>query len=189
MGYDTTFSGGLHFNKPVAEWLEDYINEFSANRRLKRDPEKIKELYPNWGKFCFNGELGVDGEYFTGENSYRDQSVVDYNRPPSTQPGLWCQWIIHDGELTWDGNEKFYEYEAWLQYLIDNFFEPLGYVLNGDIKWQGEDSEDFGCIHVEDNVIEMQYGEKVYSTNEYLKEVKTEDLIAELKERGYNVAV
>lgn len=189
MGYDTTFSGGLHFNKPVAEWLADYINEFSSSRRMKRDPEKIKEIYPNWGKLCFNGELGEEGEYFIGEEGYRDESVVDYNSPPATQPGLWCQWIIHNGQLMWDGNEKFYNYEEWLQYLIDNFFEPLGYILNGDIEWQGEDSEDFGCIHVVDNFIDMQYGEKVYSWSDALKGIATEDLIAELKVRGYDVAV
>lgn len=189
MGYTTDFNGSLHFNKPVAQWLADYINEFSETRRMKRDPEKIKELYPNWGELCFNGELGTDGEFFIGDNGYGDQSVVDSNRPPVTQPGLWCQWIIEGNELTWDGCEKFYNYEDWLQYLIDNFFEPLGYALNGDIEWQGEDSEDFGIIHVEDNFIDMQHGIKVYSSNDVLKDINTADLIAELKERGYSVAL
>ena len=66
MGYTTDFSGSLSFNKPVASWLEEYINKFSETRRMKRDPEKIKELYPDWGELCFNGELGDEGQYFIG---------------------------------------------------------------------------------------------------------------------------
>ena len=188
MGYTTDFSGSLQFNKPVAPWLMNYVNKFSETRRMKRDPEKIKELFPNWGKLCFNGDLGDEGQYFIGGSDYygygEDGTVVEYNRPPIGQPGLWCQWIItEDSELKWDGGEKFYCYEEWLDYLIDNFFEPLGYVLNGDIEWQGEESDDFGIIHVVDNMVEMQYGIKVIS----MSELRTEDLISELKNRGFDV--
>ena len=187
MGYDTTFSGSLSFNKPVAPWLEEYINKFSDTRRMKRDPEKIKELYPDWGKMCFNGELGDEGQYFIGgEGSFgqkRDESIVDYNMPPVGQPGLWCQWVVGGDILEWDGGEKFYNYEEWLDYLIDNFFDPLGYVLNGDIEWQGEESDDFGIIHVKDNFVEMQYGIRITS----MSELRTEDLVAELKSRGFDV--
>ena len=187
MGYSTNFYGTLSFNKPVAPWLAEYINKFSNTRRMKRDPEKIKEFCPKWGDMCFNGELGDEGQYFIGGNmdyDKREKDVVDYNRPPAGQPGLWCQWIINDnGELEWDGGEKFYEYEAWLDYLIDNFFEPLGYVLNGDIEWQGEESDDFGIIHVKDNFVDMQYGTRVYS----MSDLDTADMIAELKSRGFEV--
>lgn len=181
MGYTTDFYGSLQFNKPVAPWLVEYINEFSNTRRMKRDPEKIKELYPNWGKLCFNGDLGVEGEYFIGNE---DDSVLDHNSPPSTQPGLWCQWIINNnGELEWDGNEKFYNYEEWLNYLIDEFFEPLGYELNGEIEWQGEEYDDLGTIHVEDNIVTMEYGIRASS----IKDIETEVLINELESRGYTV--
>lgn len=187
MGYTTDFYGCLSFNKPVAPWLEEYINKFSESRRMKRDPEKIKEAFPNWGKLCFNGELGDEGQYFIGgEGCFgqdKDSSVIDHNEPPTGQPGLWCQWVIENGELKWDYGEKFYNYEEWLDYLIDNFFEPLGYMLNGDIEWQGEESDDFGIIHVVDNVVDMQYGIRVTS----MSELATEDLVAELKSRGFDV--
>ena len=187
MGYSTDFYGTLSFNKPVAPWLAEYINKFSSTRRMKRDPEKIKEFCPKWGDMCFNGELGDEGQYFIGghlDYDNREKDIVDYNRPPAGQPGLWCQWIINDnGELEWDGGEKFYNYEAWLDYLIDNFFEPLGYVLNGDIEWQGEERDDFGIIHVENNFVDMQYGIRVSS----MSELDTEDMIAELKRRGFEV--
>ena len=186
MGYTTDFNGSLYFNKPIAPWLMDYINKFSDTRRMKRDPKKIKEMYPNWGELCFNGELGDEGQYFVGGNGLDgiDESVVEYNFSPVGQPGLWCQWMINDnGELEWDGGEKFYEYEEWLDYLIENFFEPLGYVLNGDIEWQGEESDDFGVIHVVDNFVEMQYRIRVNS----MSEMSTEKMIEELKRRGFDV--
>lgn len=187
MGYSTDFYGSLQFNKPVAPWLAEYINEFSRTRRMVRDNEKIKELFPNWGKLCFNGDLGENGAYFIGEQiSYKkaDESIVEHNTPPADQPGLWCQWIINDnGDLEWDGGEKFYNYEAWLDYLIEHFFEPLGYVLNGDIEWQGEERDDYGTIHVVDNFVEMQEGFR----RSALDDLTTDILIAELESRGFEV--
>lgn len=189
MGYTTDFNGSLYFNKPVAPWLAEYINKFSEIRHMKRDPEKITAMHTNWGDLCFNGDLGNEGQYFIGgDRDYysnsKDSSVTDVNKPPVGQPGLWCQWIINEnGELAWDGGEKFYEYEEWLDYLIENFFEPLGYVLNGDIEWQGEESDDFGVIHVVDNFVEMQYGIRITS----MSEMSTEKMIEELKRRGFDV--
>ena len=189
MGYTTEFYGSLKFNKPVTEELKNYINKFSETRRMARDPEKIKLNYPNWKEECFNGELGNEGEYFVGGGGFtgqdRDDSIINYNHPPIRQPGLWCQWIINgDDELVWDEGEKFYSYIEWLAYLIDNFFEPLNYVLNGEIEFQGEDMEDFGTIVVTDNYINVEYGIRVSS----LSEISDNDLIEEMRRRGYNIA-
>ena len=52
-------------------------------------------------------------------------------------PGIWCQWIINsNGRLLWSGGEKFYFYIEWLQYLIDEYFKPQGYELNGKINYR-----------------------------------------------------
>ena len=167
MGYTTYFNGEFQFDKPVTEELKVYINKFSETRRMIRDNDKIKALYPNWEKLCFNGELGENGEYFIGggENYFgdaRDTSVIDHNKSGS-QPGLWCQWVIdEDGELVWDEGEKFYNYTEWLEYLIEHFFAPSGYVLNGTVFYEGEDSDDFGKIVVTDNVVKVAYGYRVY---------------------------
>ena len=186
MGYTTEFYGSIGFNKPITMELANYINEFSRVRHIKRDAEKIKEVYPNWEELCFNGRLGNEGEFFIGEKSFseRDASIIDYNRPPNSQPGLWCQWIINeDGELAWDGNEKFYEYEEWMKYLIKHFFDPSGYILNGEIEFQGEDRDDFGFICVKNNVVTIEYGERIMG----LKDINTNDLIKEIESRGYSV--
>ena len=189
MGYTTWFTGGLQFNKTVGEELVKYIDRFSRTRRMPRDNDKIKELYPNWKELCFMGELGHNGEYFAPESDNygqeHDDSILDYNSfREAVHPGLWCQWVIENNELVWDGGEKFYYYEEWLEYLIKHFFAPLGYVLNGDIEWQGEESDDFGTIHVVNNVIEMQYGYHESS----LHQVPSDCLIKELERRGYNVS-
>lgn len=111
----------------------------------------------------------------------RDDSIVDYNTPPLQptydkyrpdfqaylaaeqqaiadgvcQPGLWCQWLPNeDGTaIKWDEGEKFYYYVEWLEYLIRHFLAPWGYTLNGEVSWQGEESEDRGVIYVKDNVV------------------------------------
>ena len=188
MGYTTDFYGSVSFNKPIADELKNYINTFSETRRMKRDVEKIKKTFPDWEKNCFNGNLGVDGEYFVGGNGFmgqdRDDSIVNYNYPPETQPGLWCQWMIDDdGNLVWDGGEKFYEYGEWLTYLIDNFLAPSGYVCNGEIEFQGEDMNDFGTIHVKDNVVTVEYGMRIQS----LEDISDDDLIAEAERRGFKI--
>ena len=188
MGYTTDFYGSVTFNKPITEELKNYINKFGETRRMKRDVEKIKKTFPDWEKNCFNGNLGVNGEYFVGGNGFmgqdRDDSIVNYNDPPETQPGLWCQWMIDDdGNLVWDGGEKFYEYGEWLTYLIENFLAPSGYVCNGEIEFQGEDMNDFGTIHVKDNVVTVEYGMRIQS----LEDISDDDLIAEAERRGFKI--
>lgn len=187
MGYTTEFEGTLQFNKEITEELKNFINKFSASRRMKRDVDKIKESFPDWKKHCYNGNLGTEGEYFVDIECFvrQDESILDFNRPPKTQPGLWCQWIINDnGDLEWDGGEKFYHYEEWLNYLIDNFFEPEGYVLNGIISFQGEDSSDYGDIVVHNNNVMIMYSDEEENG---LDDFSDDDLITELKSRGYVV--
>lgn len=186
MGYTTFFDGAFEFNKPVDDMMRDYINRFASIRHMKRDVEKIKEIYPNWRMLCFCGNLGSYGEYFIGGNMYRDMSIIDNNKPAPGVPELWCQWVINkEGKLVWDQGEKFYEYIPWLKYLISRFFEPNGYVLNGKMEFQGEDDDDFGVIIVTDNVVEVKYGYHIKD----LKSIDDNTLIHELMSRGYNVSM
>lgn len=188
MGYDTTFTGSLTFNKPVTEELKNYINKFSEVRHMKRDIDKLKEVHPNWMNECYKGNLGYKGEFFVGGSGFlgqgRDEDIIDYNNPEIGVPGLWCQWIINeDDELEWDGGEKFYNYVEWLNYLIDNFFEPEGYILNGTIEFEGEDSDDRGYIKVTNNIVEQIYDDG----NTTIEDYSDDELIAELKNRGYEI--
>jgi hypothetical protein len=92
------------------------------------------------------------------ENTHGDMidKSVTSDAPPKEVPGYWCQWTINDeGNLAWDCGEKFYEYVPWLKFLIEHFFAPEGYVLDGDIIYDGEDCSDHGLIRVRENVVEV----------------------------------
>lgn len=163
MGYHTEFYGKFEFNEPVTQELANYINAFSRSRRMKLDNEKIKELFPNWEKLCFEGKLGQQGEYFIGlgafgMNTTVNPAIIEMNQPPDTQPGLWCDWTISEDckDLIWNQAEKTYNTEEWLKYLIDHFFAPKSYILNGEVRYQGEDWADHGIIFIENNIVSVQ---------------------------------
>ncbi len=102
----------------------------------------------------------------------RDKSSwgTDPNYPNS--PESYCQWeITEDGEgLQWDGGEKFYDYVDWLEYLIKFFFAPRGYILTGQIEWNGEDKNDIGKITVLNNIVSTKEGKISYEKQEKLNQ-------------------
>ena len=179
MGYTTCFYGEVKFDRPVSKELASYINEFAKTRHVRMDVEVIKRIYPDWERLCWKKNLGNEGEYFIGKriqvsrpyidseetfNSWIKQckaanGILDDNYPPSGVPGLWCHWIINsDGNLCWSGAEKFYDYDLWLQYLIEHFFKPEGYILNGRIAYIGERGGDMGYLIVKDNQVRKEQG-------------------------------
>ena len=190
MGYTTDFEGSLKISRPLTQKQVKYINLLSETRRMKRDVNKLMELYKGkhgnpMAKDKTNAAdvYGHEGEYFAKDDGNfgqgDDGSVLDNNLPPGhkgwydkdikmVQPGLWCQWEISvDGtELEWNGGEKFYNYTDWLKYLIKNFFKPWGRKLNGEIDWFGEDRTDLGRIVVKNNEVKILVGEVDYRFNE-----------------------
>lgn len=151
MGYTTDFNGVFQLNKKLDDATHEFLKKFADTRRMKRD------LGPEYG---VEGEFYVDGGGFAGQD--REDNVINSNSPPSTQPGLWCQWVpTEDGMgIEWDGGEKFYHYVDWIKYIISNFLQPKGYELNGEVYFQGEDSADFGIIRIENNVVKMGTGSR-----------------------------
>jgi hypothetical protein len=134
---------------------------------MKRDPT-VASAFEDPVREAVGLPIGPDACYFVGGGGYggqdHDSSVVDYNQEPEGQPGLWCKWepSEDDTEIQWSGAEKFYDYVEWLQYLIDHFLKRWGYVLSGEVCWQGEEREDFGKIFVEGNEITVLEGRIVY---------------------------
>ena len=87
-------------------------------------------------------------------------------------PGIWCQWIINsNGRLLWNGGEKFYYYIEWLQYLIDEYFKPQGYELNGKVNYRGERLEDMGMIYIKGNNVKQICGRYDVNENELILSV------------------
>ncbi len=170
MGYTTEFIGKFVFDKEPSMELMEYINCFSKTRHVKRDVEAVKSIFPDYEERSWKGVLGDSAEFFLQPcdeviykkddrldmaGFYKRNGIIDDNKPPLTQPGLWCHWIINSrGELVWNGAEKFYCYVEWLEYLIVNFFAPEGLMLSGRCFYSGEKMDDWGYIVVDNNHVE-----------------------------------
>lgn len=152
MGYTTDFRGGLEITPNISDNHKEFINKFSETRRMKRDSDLALSVEDGI-RAAVGLPIGEDGGYFVGSDQ---NSIIDRNVPPKGQPGLWCQWVIEGEGLVWDEGEKFYFYVEWLQYIVDNFLEPWGYTLNGEIEWRGEEWDDTGIISVLNNKITIK---------------------------------
>jgi len=145
MGYTTDFVGAFELNQKLDEVTHTFLKGLGTTRRMARNLKGF----------------GVEGEFFCPiDDDYgqkRTPDVIDYNRPPKTQPDLWCQWIpTEDGmSIIWNSGEKFYNYEKWIRYIIGTTLAPRGYVLNGSVKWFGEERSDVGVITIADNVVKI----------------------------------
>lgn len=169
MGYTTDFEGHIEIDPPLNQHEIDYLTKFSESRRMKRTA----------------GPYFVEGSGFRGQDLEDD--VIDSNRPPDGQPGLWCQWVpTADGQyIIWDGGEKFYDSPEWMKYLIDHFLKPgceasqlvdgikdkvptpfanftFDHTLNGEIYAQGESSDDRWVLVVRDNEVGVSDAEITY---------------------------
>lgn len=137
MGYQTDFKGQFSLNTKLDDVTFKFLKELNETRRMIR---KVDAIY------------GIDGEFFVKDEH---SNVVDTNKQPRTQPGLWCQWTPTEDRMhiEWDGGEKFYHYIEWIEYLISKVLAPRGYVVNGNVKWRGESFDDNGIIEINDNIV------------------------------------
>lgn len=158
MGYTTEFEGQIEIVPPLPFGLITYINDFCNVRHMKRDSKKLINQFG--GNMGFGGNYGVDGEFFIGGKGFagqdNDDTILEYNYPPDTQPGLWCDWeITEDGRfIQWNGAEKFYDSDEWMAYLINNFI-PKEHECNGIIHAFGEDRYDVWDLVVENNKVRV----------------------------------
>lgn len=162
MGYTTTFQGKFSLNKELDDVTFNFLKKLNNTRRMARKVD---------AKYGVEGEFYVDGT--DGSGSFNDANIIDHNKEPKTQPGLWCQWIPTEDRMhiEWDGGEKFYSYIEWIKYIISKVLAPRGYIVNGNVKWRGEDFDDNGVLEVNDNVV---MGDRLivdYSINKLLGQV------------------
>ncbi len=156
MSYDMEFHGKFAIQPPLRPEHVAYLGAFNRTRRVKRDPE-LTALRGDPIRTAAGLSIGEEGGYFVGETGAfgedRGADVLDANRPPVGQPELWCHWApTPDGSaIVWDGQEKFYEYERWIAYLIGHFLAPWGYLINGKVECLGEDWCEPSALRVEDN--------------------------------------
>ena len=53
----------------------------------------------------------------------------------------------------------------WLKFPIQYFLAPNGYVLHGDVEFQGEDFADRGWIIVDKNRVKVRYTDEMDPRN------------------------
>lgn len=149
-------------NKKLDDETATFLTKLANTRRVKR------KVDPKYG---VEGEFYVDGKGFKGQED--DETVIDGNSPPKTQPGLWCQWIPSDDHqgLEWDGGEKFYESDKWMEYIINRILAPKGYVVNGTIQAQGEEMDDRWELIVRNNNVHVEY------LNDKIEKAKAFDIL------------
>ena len=142
MGYNTEFCGQFMTTNPVDEETYKLLVGLASTRRMARN------VGPEYG---IEGEFYVEGSGVDGQG--REPNIIDYNRPPITQPNFWCKWLMQEDHQTimWNGMEKFYNYVEWLQYIVRKVLSPRGYLLNGTVYWRGYDFRDNGRITVVNN--------------------------------------
>jgi hypothetical protein len=182
MGYINRIASTRRMQRDVTKLMELYKGEHG--NPFAKDKTNADEVYGFKGEYFAkddndmgqSGDVSVidfnasSGEVAWGEfegdlNRWakRDEMQKAINADIIKQPGLWCQWELQDDTtLAWDGNEKFYNYIEWLQYLIVHFFKPWGINLNGECFWQGDDNSDMGKIEITDNVINIYETEVEY---------------------------
>ena len=165
MGYTTEFTGHFTISPPLEPEQVRYLQTLSETRRMRRNEFSVAKL-PDAVRKAVGLPVGQDGQFYVGSTANFGQSqtsdVVDYNEPPRGQPGLRLQWVPSDdgGSLEWNGSEKFYYYVEWLDYIAANFLIPWGRKLDGIVRYQGEEADDFGEIRAHSNVIVKVTGER-----------------------------
>lgn len=77
-----------------------------------------------------------------------DPDNIDQAKPES-----YLQWVPSRelDAIGWDGNEKFYNYTEWMQWVCD-WLKSIGITANGTLQWSGEETQDVGLLVVVDNI-------------------------------------
>lgn len=119
-----------------------YTTEFSG--KLTIDPPLDMDLIEKINEFC-EERHGGPADIFPGI------------------PGFWCDWKVgEDGDkIYWNGSEKSYNMDKWLELLIKEFIAPAGSVVSGRLLAQGEERNDVWLLVADKNRVarlEMNLG-------------------------------
>lgn len=102
----------------------------------------------------FSGALKLSRKLTFQEAAVLLEANEDPDCIVGPHPGSYMQWVPCESldHIVYDGNEKFYEYLPWMEWLLMRLKE-LGITANGEIRWSGEDVDDIGTILVIDSVM------------------------------------
>jgi hypothetical protein len=100
------------------------------------------------------------------------KQLLEFNEDPDLiQDGVhpersYLQWVPSESldAIVWDQNEKFYDYEAWLYWLLE-WLGTRGVNGSGKLNWRGECQDDIGRITVIDSIVSVEKGAKQTPSN------------------------
>ena len=106
----------------------------------------------------FSGSLTLSRKLTLAEA----KEFLDANEDPdSIEPApvirSYMQWVPSESldAIVYDGNEKFYDYDKWLQWVLDRLAK-MGIVADGSIVWNGESAGDVGVLKVQSNSLTVK---------------------------------
>lgn len=82
----------------------------------------------------------------------------------ATGPGIWCDFAPNTAgdAIIWNGAEKTYDAQAWVQYLIGTFLNRWDITVNGALVASGERQGDVWQLVVEDSEVSRRNGRVVF---------------------------
>lgn len=90
-------------------------------------------------------------------NNWCEERHAGPVQPHAGCPGIWCDYKVSEegDKIYWNGAEKAYYMDKWMEYLIEKYFIAWGKVLNGRMLAEGEDSEDVWVLEVKANDVNV----------------------------------
>jgi hypothetical protein len=173
------FTGRFYLNRRLDPMHQAYLKRFHDLRHMIWDTKQLQAL-PDSLREAVGLPLGEQGMYFVASTLDLDSldqhpaiiddspytryllqaslpTVIDHTKPLLLVPGLWCGWMPNEKgtALIWDGEEKFYAFADWVTFLIEHFFVPWHYTLNGTVAYK---DNQFGIDDIEGALVVTDNG-------------------------------
>ena len=160
MGYNTDYKGEFYIYKTstgrkakLPKKLGVLLVNLSRTRRMYRDVKKLAEFLKISIKEC-KEKFGNYGEFYFHNDNKMGQThtpdIIDFNNPPPTQPGLWCNFTYDSKKnaVVWNSSEKTYDGTQWIDYIL-RILHKNGYEMRGTMVWRGGELGPLGTINVD----------------------------------------
>lgn len=109
------------------------------------------------GELTIRGKVPEDVIVWFKNHETADNRTCEGQDDCAEMPGYYLGWNLREYEdhcsIDAEDHERCYDWIEQLVWLIGKFFMPNNLVLNGDVYWDGEDSEDLGVVRVRNNVV------------------------------------
>ena len=186
MGYSTEFRGAFRITPKVDAVLACRLNLWLSSRHYMRTFDAANaEDTTLFGKPGDHGEFIMpslrQAVQYTVQQGYNpliavhminadddirslsDMEVRAYNDTPESIPSLWSHIVIvnslkkDESFLVWNGAEKSHYLEEWIE-RVSGFLYRCGYLVEGCIAAQGEDTDDIWSMSFFDGRFETHQG-------------------------------